>query len=97
MLIDPVVETAYLGFPFCIQRELNLSDLMFKEGCLILCSCMEKMIKYLWECKDTVCWRLDREGLQSLGSVTTSSGPGSLRHTGAMGVDKDCEADDQYC
>lgn len=35
----------------------------------------------------------DRKGLQSLGSVTTSSGPGSLRHTGAMGVDKDCEVD----
>lgn len=43
MLTDPVVETAYLGFLFCIQRELNLSDLMLKEGCLlILCSCMEK-------------------------------------------------------
>lgn len=57
MFTDPVVETAYLGFPFCIRRELNLSDLMFKEGCLlILCSCIEKMVVYgLWECqKDTV-------------------------------------------
>lgn len=57
MLTDPVVETAYLGFPFCIQRELNLSDLMLKEGCLlILCSCVEKMVKSgPWECKkDTV-------------------------------------------